>query len=120
VLSDGRLTTMKIHQLVGYFRGGFWNLPVTVEIRNDKLRILPAGLSWILRSGKPYLELSPEEVISVTQRRYSLMLPIPSIELFYRSSISQGSFVIGFLWQRKTLIRELDRFGIVIGDSQTW
>ena len=105
---------MKIHQLIGYFRGGFWNLPVTLEIQNDQLRILPAGLSWIFRSGKPYLELSREEVIGVTRRSYSLMLPIPSIELFYRRSISQGYFVIGFLWQGKKLNRELDRFGIEI------
>jgi|SRR5262245_53105545 len=105
---------MKIHQLIGYSRGGFWNLPVTVEFRNDKLRILPGGLSWILRSGKPYLELSPEDVISATRRRYSLMLPIPSIELSYRNPHSQGAFIIGFLWQGRKFIRELDRLGIVV------
>ncbi len=109
---------MKVYQLFGYFEKGFWNYTITLEVREDRLIILPAWLPYLLRLGKPFLDLSREEMVGAKVVRYRNWLPIPAIEIRYRKASEERAFVIGFLWQRRRLIQAFRSLGILIQDQR--
>ena len=103
---------MRFRFLIGYFRGGVFNLPISVDVRRDKVVSSPSGLSRFLRVGTPYVELTSDELIDARSVRYSPIIPLSAIELRYQKDGREGGFVIGFLWHRRRFIDALRSSGI--------
>jgi hypothetical protein len=91
---------MRFRFLIGYFRGGVFNLPISVELSREEVVISPQGLCRLLRFGRPYLELTLEQLTSARCVRYSAMMPMSAIEICYEKDGRERAFVIGLLWQR--------------------
>jgi hypothetical protein len=80
-----------------------------VAVTEESLRIPPDLFLAVSRKGRPYLELSPSEVIGVRSTFYALLWP--AVELRYQKGAVTGTFTVGFCWQRKRFLQALRDFG---------
>jgi hypothetical protein len=102
--------------LAGYFNKGFLNLPINVFVGDRTLVIEPNGLSLLIRGGKPYLNLSDDEIVGTRNVVYSVLFPVPALELRYTRKGQIGAFTIGFPglhWQRRRFIKALREGGLL-------
>jgi hypothetical protein len=100
--------------LAGYFDRNISDLAISITVSEGKLVVCPDWLLAVMRVGRPYLELSRQELISGRKVPYRVRFPTPAFELQYEKTDVKRTFTIGFLglqWQRNRFVQTLREAG---------
>jgi hypothetical protein len=84
-----------------------WDDLIYVEFDEDRFVVSPYGPFRLLRFGEPFIALTKAQILKVTKVAYRLWFPIPALEVCYEHEGKEGAYVIGYLWQKRSLERAL-------------
>jgi hypothetical protein len=105
---------MVINGFVGRSNNSPWNWSIALEVKENKLRVLPTWGSWLIRLGKPILELSSQEIKGTKATQYRREFPLPAIEINYEGEAGKGRYAISYLWKKRKVAEALESLGVPI------